>query len=80
MPKSGEIQMFVCNQVAKSHEILMFVCLQNMPNNAVMPQSLLALIVLVELASAVSTVEQWGITALFFCLFGDKLTSESHET
>ena len=27
-PKSGEILMFVCNQVAKSHEILMFVCLQ----------------------------------------------------
>ena len=27
-PKSGEILMFVCNQVAKSGEILMFVCLQ----------------------------------------------------
>ena len=28
VPKSGEILMFVCNQVAKSREILMFVCLQ----------------------------------------------------
>ena len=28
MPKSCEIMMFVCDQVAKSFEILKFVCLQ----------------------------------------------------
>ena len=33
----------------KSHEILMFVCPKKTPNNAVMPQSLIVLIVLVGL-------------------------------
>ena len=44
--KYCEVLRLVCNQMAKSCEILMFVS-KKMPNNAVMPQSLIILIVLV---------------------------------
>ena len=63
------LNMSVCvilahNRVPKSDEILMFGCLQKIPNNAVMPQCLIVLNMLVN-TSTLSTIGCCGITALF---------------
>ena len=66
--KSREIMMFVCNQVATSREILMFVS-KKMPNNAVMPQTLIVVILLANDQHKEYKQALWHyITVL--CLFG----------
>ena len=53
---------------------------KKMPNNAVMTQILIVLIVLVVNDRTMSTIEMCGITVLFGILLGDKQSSKSHKT